>query len=80
MSLGATPGHCPSARPAELVLQAYDPYVDPAVASSLGARLVSLEELFATSDVVSLHAPVLDATRKIVSTKLLPSMNTRCDS
>ncbi|WBQ04696.1 hydroxyacid dehydrogenase [Kribbella sp. CA-293567] len=58
----------------ELDLQAYDPYVDPAVASALGVRLVSLEELFATSDVVSLHAPVLDATRKIVSTDLLSSM------
>ncbi|MEV8378497.1 hydroxyacid dehydrogenase [Kribbella sp. NPDC056861] len=58
----------------ELDLQAYDPYVDPATAASLGVRLVSLEELFATSDVVSLHAPVLDATRKVVSTELLSSM------
>lgn len=58
----------------DLVLQAYDPYVDPSVAVSLGVRLVSLEELFATSDVVSLHAPVLDATRKVVSTTLLSSM------
>jgi phosphoglycerate dehydrogenase-like enzyme len=58
----------------ELVLQAYDPYVNPAVASALGVRLVSLEELFATSDVVSLHAPVLDETRKVVSTGLLASM------
>ncbi|GAB2567108.1 hydroxyacid dehydrogenase [Kribbella endophytica] len=58
----------------ELVLQTYDPYVDPAVAASLGVRLVSLEELFATSDVVSLHAPVLPATRKVVDTELLRSM------
>ncbi|NEA35044.1 hydroxyacid dehydrogenase [Streptomyces sp. SID13031] len=75
MSLGAT-GQATARLLArhELVLQAYDPYVDPAVASALGVRLVSLEELFATSDVVSLHAPVLDATRKVVSTKLLSSM------
>jgi phosphoglycerate dehydrogenase-like enzyme len=58
----------------ELDLQAYDPYVDPAVAAALGVHLVSLEQLFATSDVVSLHAPVLDATRKVVSTELLSSM------
>jgi phosphoglycerate dehydrogenase-like enzyme len=57
-----------------LVLQTYDPYVDPAVASTLGVRLVSLAELFATSDVVSLHAPVLPATRKVVGTDLLRSM------
>lgn len=75
MSLGAT-GQAAARLLArhDLVLQAYDPYVDPGVASSLGVRLVSLEELFATSDVVSLHAPVLDATRKVVSTALLSSM------
>ena len=75
MSLGAT-GRATARLLArhDLVLQAYDPYVDPSVAASLGVRLVSLEELFATSDVVSLHAPVLDATRKVVSTGLLSSM------
>ncbi|MDX6261382.1 MAG: hypothetical protein QOH84_3070 [Kribbellaceae bacterium] len=75
MSLGAT-GQATARLLArhDLVLQAYDPYVDPAVAAALGVRLVSLEELFATSDVVSLHAPVLDETRKIISTALLSSM------
>ncbi|MGC4940285.1 hydroxyacid dehydrogenase [Kribbella sp. DT2] len=58
----------------DVVLQTYDPYVDPAVAASLGVRQVSLEELFSTSDVVSLHAPVLPATRKVVGTDLLRSM------
>ncbi|GAA3578632.1 hydroxyacid dehydrogenase [Kribbella ginsengisoli] len=75
MSLGAT-GQATARLLArhDLVLQAYDPYVDPAAASALGVRLVSLEELFATSDVVSLHAPVLAETRKVVSTRLLSSM------
>ncbi|GAA0941853.1 hydroxyacid dehydrogenase [Kribbella koreensis] len=75
MSLGAT-GQATARLLArhDLVLQAYDPYVDPAVASALGVRLASLEELFATSDVVSLHAPVLAETRKVVSTRLLSSM------
>jgi phosphoglycerate dehydrogenase-like enzyme len=75
MSLGAT-GRATARLLArhDVLLQAYDPFVDPAVASSLGVRLVSLEELFATSDVVSLHAPVLDETRKIVDTSLLPAM------
>ena len=75
MSLGAT-GRATARLLArhELVLQTYDPYVDPAVAAALGVRQVSLEELFATSDVVSLHAPVLPATRKVVGTELLRSM------
>ncbi|TDO34703.1 phosphoglycerate dehydrogenase-like enzyme [Kribbella sp. VKM Ac-2527] len=58
----------------DLVLQAYDPYVDPGAAAAWGVRLVSLEELFATSDVVSLHAPVLPETRKIVGFELLRAM------
>ncbi len=58
----------------DLVLQAYDPYVDPAAAAAFGVRLVSLEELFATSDVVSLHAPVLPATRRVVGFELLRAM------
>ncbi|TCM47160.1 hydroxyacid dehydrogenase [Kribbella sp. VKM Ac-2568] len=77
MSLGAT-GQATARLLArhDLVLQAYDPYVDPALAASLGVRLVSLEELFATSDVVTLHAPVLAETRQIVSTSLLATMKT----
>ena len=37
-------------------------------------RPLSLEELFATCDVVSLHLPVSDSTRGIVNEKLLRSM------
>ncbi|MEV0618929.1 hydroxyacid dehydrogenase [Nonomuraea sp. NPDC050404] len=58
----------------ELVVQAHDPYADPAQAEQLGVRLVGLEELFATSDVVSLHAPLTPETRGIVGATLLESM------
>jgi len=60
----------------ELEVVAYDPYVDQARADALGlqVRMVSLEELFATSDVVSLHAPNLPATRGMVSRALLESL------
>jgi phosphoglycerate dehydrogenase-like enzyme len=57
-----------------LDVQAYDPYADPAQAEELGVRLVGLAELFATSDVVSLHAPLLPDTRAMVGTPLLESM------
>jgi len=41
----------------EVTLLAYDPYVPAARAGQLGARLVSLEELLAGSDVLSIHLP-----------------------
>ncbi len=53
---------------------AYDPYATPADALSLGVRLVSLEELFEKSDVVSLHAPSLPETKAMISHELLNSM------
>ncbi|SEH02598.1 Phosphoglycerate dehydrogenase [Nonomuraea solani] len=57
-----------------LVVQAHDPYADPEKAAQAGVRLVGLEELFATSDVVSLHAPLTPETHGIVGATLLESM------
>jgi phosphoglycerate dehydrogenase-like enzyme len=50
----------------ELRLLAHDPTVSPAEAAQLGVELVSLPELFAQSDVVSLHAPLLPQTIGLV--------------
>jgi phosphoglycerate dehydrogenase-like enzyme len=58
----------------EVTLQAYDPFADPAVAAELGVRLVSLAELFATSDVVSLHLPLLPETVNLITPDLVRSM------
>src|SRR5262249_59690232 len=38
-------------------LVAYDPYVPAARAAQVGARLVSLDDLLATSDFISVHLP-----------------------
>ncbi|WP_269526910.1 hydroxyacid dehydrogenase [Coraliomargarita parva] len=57
-----------------LKIVAYDPFANPAQAEALGVKLVSLEELFATSDVISLHTPNLPETRGLVSRALLESM------
>ena len=53
-----------------------DPFVDEAGARALGARKVELDELFEASDVVSLHAPDVPATRHIVNAARLASMKT----
>lgn len=61
-------------RPHDVTVLLYDPYVTEEEARALGARPVSLPELFAGSDTVSVHTPLLPATRGLVSRELLTSM------
>jgi phosphoglycerate dehydrogenase-like enzyme len=49
----------------ELEVVLADPFVAPEQAAALGVQLLGLEELVASSDVVSLHAPSLPATRNM---------------
>jgi phosphoglycerate dehydrogenase-like enzyme len=58
----------------EINILAYDPYATPAAAASAGVALVSLEELFAKSHVVSIHTPWLPETEKMINAPLLRSM------
>jgi phosphoglycerate dehydrogenase-like enzyme len=58
----------------EINILAYDPFASPSVAASLGVSLVSLEDLFAKSHVVSLHTPWLLETEKMINAPLLRSM------
>ncbi len=53
----------------------YDPApVDAAVASALDARSMSLDELIASSDVVSLHVPLIPATQNLIGASQLARM------
>lgn len=52
----------------------YDPFLTPDAAQSLGARRVELPEMFASCDIVSLHAPDLPATRGLVTAELLATL------
>lgn len=61
-------------RPYDLRLLLHDPYVDEAEAASLGARAVSLDELCAASDVVSVHAPELPVTHHMIDGRRLAMM------
>ncbi|WNI21001.1 hydroxyacid dehydrogenase [Streptomyces sp. ITFR-16] len=61
-------------RPYDLRVLLHDPYVSEAEAEALGVAAVGLDELFALSDVVSVHTPLLPATRGLVSRELLMSM------
>ena len=53
---------------------AYDPYVSAEQAARLDVALVGLDELFQQADVVSLHTPLLPATRGLVTGAHFASM------
>lgn len=51
-----------------------DPYLSDAGAAALGVERVSLEQLVAGSDVVSLHAPSLPSTKNLIDTRLINAL------
>jgi len=53
---------------------AYDPYVDRALAASVGAELVSLDRVFAESDIVSCVAPLTSETRGMLGERQFGAM------
>ncbi|MEU6992601.1 hydroxyacid dehydrogenase [Streptomyces sp. NPDC046465] len=61
-------------RPYDLRVLLSDPYVSEEEAAALGVELVPLAELFARSDTVSVHTPLLPATHGLVGRELLASM------
>lgn len=48
-----------------------DPFADPADVASCGASLVSLDEVLASSEILSLHAPLLPSTHHMIGTAQL---------
>ncbi len=58
-------------RPFDLEVQVYDPHLEEDVAGALGVRRADLDDLLATSDVISLHAPALPSTRHMIDRRRL---------
>src|SRR5688500_10056816 len=50
---------------------AHDPFISEQVAADLGAELVSMDDVFARADYVSLHMPSNEKTRNIVNAERL---------
>ncbi|TQL18472.1 hydroxyacid dehydrogenase [Streptomyces sp. SLBN-134] len=61
-------------RPHDVEVLLHDPFVDEAGAAELGVRSVGLAELFRRSDTVSVHTPLLPATRGLVGRELIDTM------
>ncbi|WP_326662755.1 hydroxyacid dehydrogenase [Streptomyces canus] len=53
-------------RPFDFTVLLHDPYVSPAEAAALGAELLSLDDLLRHSDIVSLHAPDIPDTYRML--------------
>ena len=52
-------------------LVGYDPFLTPDHASRIGVELMTLEEMLAESDFVTLHTPLTDGTRNMIGAKEL---------
>ena len=61
-------------RPFACTVVVADPYLTDEGAAALGVRRVELDELLATSDVVSLHAPSLPETERMIGAAQLACM------
>lgn len=53
---------------------AFDPFAPPVVFESAGVTSVSLDELLATADFVSIHCPLTDTTRGLIGARELSLM------
>lgn len=61
-------------RPIDLRVLLYDPHVESAEAARLGVETVPLDVLCADSDVVTVHAPQIPATRHMIGARQLALM------
>ncbi len=55
----------------QVQLLGYDPFLTPELAERLGVRLVGLDELFAQSDIITLHTPKMPETLNLVNKERL---------
>ena len=53
---------------------AYDPFLTPERAQTLGVERVELDDLFRRSDFISLHTPLTDQTRNIIDAAAIEKM------
>jgi D-3-phosphoglycerate dehydrogenase len=62
------------ARGLKMKVVAYDPYLSPQRATELGAEKLELNDLLGRADFISLHTPLTDETRNILSAEAIARM------
>ncbi|MGE3770174.1 MAG: phosphoglycerate dehydrogenase [Bdellovibrionales bacterium] len=53
---------------------AYDPFLSPERALELGVEATTLDDIYARSDFISLHTPMLDSTRGMINAETMGKM------
>lgn len=55
---------------------ACDPFISPEVAEQMGVRLVSMDELYANADFITVHSPLMPETKNLVNADAFAKMKT----
>ena len=55
-------------------LLTHDPYPKPSLVDTLGVTYVELDELLAESDIISLHAPLMESTHHLIDASAIAKM------
>jgi D-3-phosphoglycerate dehydrogenase len=58
----------------EMTVIAYDPYLPESLFNDMGVAQISLDDLYAQSDFISLHAPMMDETRQMINALAIAKM------
>ncbi len=62
------------ARGLEMKVIGYDPYMTEEMAHSLGVNLVSLDEIYAGSDIITVHTPMTPETKHLINAETIAKM------
>lgn len=62
------------ARGLKMEVLGYDPYVTAEKAEKIGVSLATLDEIWEKADFITLHVPLVDATRNLISTEQFKKM------
>jgi D-3-phosphoglycerate dehydrogenase / 2-oxoglutarate reductase len=58
----------------QMNLIVYDPFVADRLAKDLNVKMVSLDELLADSDIITLHVPLVETTRNLINSESIAKM------
>ena len=65
---------CKRAIAFDMTVLTYDPFIDNEIVKSFGAKKMEIDEIITNSDYITLHIPLIDATKNLIDSKKLESM------